>query len=363
MYKRCVSSAILAISFAAALAACDTRTQMRRMAAQAKEEMEPFFDHAEHHPVMIGSRVISEAEFLGRPRRLAAVGNYLVVSDMVSEHAVHVFDRGSHEYIGSFGRHGRGPGEFIAAPALSAVPGASDLVLALDPSFRRASLFRLPKGGVVPFDERGIVRLPTAFVYALEMIDQRRAMGLGFFEHGRLGLFDLAAETVEYAGALPAEHRDEHYVRLQQAYQGFLALNPARTRAVVATRLSSDVEIYDTAGALLARGQAPYPFGVDYMVDEDGEFMAGPRTRFGYQSVAATDSLIYALFSGRAEAHYRGVRGGHAEFVHLFGWDGSLRGVLRLDREVLAIAVDPAATELYAVTENPQPAVLVFPLD
>src|SRR5690606_33222294 len=161
---------------------------------------------------------------------------------------------------------------------------------------------------------------------------------------------------------VPGDEADESYVRRQQAYHARLALNPARTRAVVATRLSTDVVIYDAAGELVARAQTPYRFPVDYMVDGDGNFMPGLRNRFGYQSVTATDSLVYALFSGKAEAHYRGMSGALAEFVHVFGWNGTLVRVLRLEREVLAIAVDEAASALYAVTEQPEPAVLVFPL-
>lgn len=344
------------------LTACDTRGQMLRTAARVKAEMEPYFDHAQYAPATIHAAIVSEADFLAAPRDLEVIGNYLVVSDMYSQEAIHVFDGSSREYLGSFGRHGQGPGEFVAAPVLSAMPGADSVVVALDPSFRRVTRFHLPGGEVAPIDARDVVQIPTLFVYALEMVDERRAIGLGFFEEGRLGIFDLAAGTVSFAGAVPGNEADESFVRRQQAYQAYLAVNPARTRAVTATRLSTGVEIYDVSGELFAHAQTPYDFPVDYMVDQGGEFMPGWHNRFGYQSVTATDNLIYALFSGKAEAHFRGMSGAHAAFVHVFNWDGGLERVLRLDREVLDLAVDQAGATLYAITEKPQPAVLAFSL-
>jgi hypothetical protein len=129
--------------------------------------------------------------------------------------------------------------------------------------------------------------------------------------------------------------------------------------AIVATMRSSEADIYAISGELLGRAQSPYEFAIDYMLD-GGEFMAGPRTRKGYSSVAASDSLVFALFSGRAEAHFPGRHGSHGEFVHVFDWDGRLDRVIRLDREVVGIATDRTGSKLYAITERPESAVLVF---
>jgi hypothetical protein len=354
---------VLAVAAALLVAACDTRGQMLRTAEQVRREMVPYFDHAEYSPHTVHSQVVSAAEFLGRPRDLKVIGRYIVVADMVSEHSIHVFDSTTYEHLGSFGRRGRGPGEFTTSPVLSDVPGVDDLVVALDPTTISVTRFRLPQGEIVPLAGRTVLRVPTShFTYAIEMTDEARGLGLGFFERGRLAHFDLLDEAARYAGPVPGDaDNDDFFIRRQQAHFAHLAADPSRTRAIAATRLSSQADIYTVSGDFVGRAESPYEFTVDYMTD-GGEFMAGPRTRNGYQSVAATDSLVFALFSGRAEVHFMGMHGSHAEFVHVFDWDGHLDRVIRLDSEVLRIATDKTGSKLFAITERPEPAVLVFSL-
>lgn len=349
---------VLAFLFSfSVLTACETRTEM---AMNVVEEMEPFFDHQELDPQPITGLVISEDHLLGRPRDVEIVGEYIVVADMASEHRLHVLHRRSHEHVGSFGRSGEGPGEFASSPVLSTIDGVDDRFAALNPTYRRVTFFGLPEGAIVPFGATDAVDLPTQhFVNDLKMIDGKRAAGVGFFQDGRLALFDLVTKQAEFTGTVPGAS-DEPFLIRQQAHHAFLALSADQRRIAVVTRLTTDVDIYGTSGEHLARAETPYDFAVDYMLDEGGNFMPGPRNRHGYQGVTASDSAIFALFSGRAEAHFRGMSGIHSEFIHVFDWEGNLTRVLQLDREVLEIAIDPTGSRLYAITERPQPAVLVY---
>jgi hypothetical protein len=148
----------------------------------------------------------------------------------------------------------------------------------------------------------------------------------------------------------------------QQAYLGTLVSDPGRNRIAVLSTRAPRIEIFSAAGGVLMETEGPYPFVPDYRFDRRGEFMAGPRNRHAYPSASATDGQILALFSGRAEAHFRGWSGSHGEFLHVFDWDGEFQRAFRLDREVLRIAVDPAGGRLYALTDHPEPAVVVFSL-
>lgn len=336
---------------------CETRAQV---AEQIMEEMEPDFDHLEYDPTTLHAETWSEQDFLALPRYIEVIGDHVVVSDRGSERLIHVFHRSTKQHVVSFGRHGEAPGEFVTTAIPVTFPDSDEVVGALEPSYRHLTRFRLPDGEIVPFGAVDAVQLPTLhFVYQLEMIEAGRGVGLGFFEQGRLGFFDLDSGRANFAGVVPGD-TDEAFVNRQQAYQAYLTLNPARTRVAVATRLAGDIDIYDVEGGHLAQAATPYSFPVDYMTDEEGSFMPGPRNRHGYQGVTASDSAIFALFSGRAEAHFRGMAGSHSEFVHVFDWNGNLERVFRLDREVLDIALDETGSELYAITERPQPAVLVF---
>ena len=46
----------------------------------------------------------------------------------------------------------------------------------------------------------------------------------------------------------------------------------------------------------------------------------------------------------------------------MFGWDGSLVTILRLDRDALALAVDEANGWLFTIEYDPVPAILRYEL-
>jgi hypothetical protein len=331
-------------------------------ARRAQEEMEPQLDHAALNPAHLTARTVSESELLGMPRSISVVGRHVVVSDMAADRAFHVFDRDSGAHLNSFGRRGNGPGEFMTYAVISRVPGGMDVVDALDPTKAQLTRLELPGGGITQVSQRDFRQLPASgFPYDLVMLDQDRAAGLGLFPEGRLGVFDLTAGTGRYTGQLP-QVDGQHNGILQQAWMGRMATNPAGTRIAVVTMNAGQLEIYDAAGDLLSRTDGPFPFDPDYRVGRQGDFERGIRHRTGYSSVAATEDRIYALFAGRAEAHFRGWKLSHGEFIHVFDWSGELDRVFSLDREVLRIALDQDASAIFAITDTPTPAVLRFPI-
>jgi hypothetical protein len=361
LLRRRVAVAVIAglpMGLALGLASCDD--DLRRQANRAKAELEPYFDHADAAPIMLRSEVLHDGDGLGIPQRILATEAHLVVSDRGAAQRLHVFDRATGDRLASFGRDGRGPGEFTVAPEISTVPGEEGLLYAYDGNTARITRIRLPEGTIVGFGDRSVMPVPTdATVYALTMLDAHRAVGLGLFRAARIGFFDLADGSTRHAGPLPSD--DPHpFTIVHIAHLGLLAVHPTGERIAVLTRQGSRVEIYDARGDPVVETDGPEPFPVDYEVDRAGDVMKGVRNRNGYQSVATSADRLYALFSGRAEAHYPGDSGRAAEFVHVFDWEGGLERVYRLDREVRAIALDPAGTTLYAVTHEPEPAVLRF---
>jgi hypothetical protein len=358
--RRC-AALVLAAGMPLGLASCDD--DLRRQATRVKAELEPYFDHAEVGPTLLRSEAIYEGEALGIPQRILATPAHLVVSDRASEHRLHVFDRATGERLGSFGRDGRGPGEFTHAPEISTVPGQAEVLYAYDGNQRRVTRLRLPEMTPVDFGDRSVLTLPgEQTVYDLVMLDQDRAVGLGLFPAARLGFFNLVDNSAHHTGRLPSDDGYPFHI-VQMAHIAFLAVHPMHERFAVLTRHGTRVELYDRGGDLVAEAAGPHPFRVDYEVDRRGDMLRGPRNRHAYRGAAAGEDRLYALFSGRAEAHFPGPSGQAAEFVHVLDWEGRLDRVYRLDREVYAIALGPTGTALYAVTHSPEPAVLRFPLE
>jgi len=70
--------------------------------------------------------------------------------------------------------------------------------------------------------------------------------------------------------------------------------------------------------------------------------------RNAYRSCSATQDLLFALFSGRLDSAYEGGARQSGRFVHVFDWEGELRAVFELDRDIAVITVNSSGTALYA---------------
>jgi hypothetical protein len=342
-----------------ALASCigDFSKEARR----AMAEMEPQLDHSDLTPVGLTAETVTESDLLGMPRSLAVVGEHVVVSDMTGDQAFHVFEWDSGVHVNSFGRRGDGPGEFVGSAVISRVPGLTDVIDALDRNKAQVTRLELPSGEIRQIQQRDHRQIPASgFPYDFVMLATDRGVGLGLFPVGRLGFFNLTNGTADYVGEVPYTDGQPPGV-VQQAYLGMLAADPSGTRIAVVTIHAGQLEIYDALGNLLIQTDGPFSFGPELTAGRQGDPERGPRYRSGYSSVAATDDHIYALFAGRAEAHFRGGWSrSYAEFVHVFTWDGELERVFKLDREVIRIALDRDGSDLLALTDTPTPGVLRF---
>ncbi len=306
-----------------------------------------------------------EGEILAMPSQVAVVGDRIVLVDGFAERPVHVLDAASGIHVASFGRSGKGPGEFEWPRAVESAGSGSHSFWVFDAALSRLTLVEPDIWASQPSSERITlsVRGPAQVTNVIR-IGENRLLGAGFFSDGRLGHFDGKGDYTGASGPLPVSATEAPPGVLQHAYRGVLKSNPARTRLVFANRHAGFLEIYGSDGEPLRRIDGPYEFEPSFTVrlGEQGPGLAtGDDLRFGYVDVATTNDRIYALFSGR-------TRTGHPEdavygqTVHVFDWDGTFVSILHLDADVMAIAVDEVRTRLLAVRHLPAPAVLSYDL-
>jgi hypothetical protein len=306
-----------------------------------------------------------EGEILAMPSQVAVVGDRIVLVDGFAERPVHVLDAASGIHVASFGRSGKGPGEFEWPRAVESAGSGSHSFWVFDAALSRLTLVEPDIWASQPSSERITlsVRGPAQVTNVIR-IGENRLLGAGFFSDGRLGHFDGKGDYTGASGPLPVSATEAPPGVLQHAYRGVLKSNPARTRLVFANRHAGFLEIYGSDGEPLRRIDGPYEFEPSFTVrlGEQGPGLAtGDDLRFGYVDVATTNDRIYALFSGR-------TRTGHPEdavygqTVHVFDWDGTFVSILHLDADVMAIAVDEVRTRLLAVRHVPAPAVLSYDL-
>ncbi len=333
----------------------------------------PSFDHAEVHPIALKAEPFVESG-LSNPSAIAVVGPYVVVADQTkSDSMVKVYRAADGSLAFATGRDGEGPGEYRTIWGLQAVPWGTEsnpTVSVFDVRLRRLTAEDLsPAGQELEPAERPIVTLrPEATPTQALWETDSTILALGFFRAGRLGVFNNAGEQVGVVGPLPVDDPTIPAPVLQHAYQSFLGRKPDGSLLVVANRHAGRLEILRPDGERTTVVRGPYYFEPRFTVDQASDsartpiFAGGNHLRFGYQSVAATDAEIFALFSGRVRKDFSG-EAIYGRFVHVFDWSGNFLRAYDLGQAVFQIDIDPSGQRLYALVHEPEVGVVVFNLD
>lgn len=309
-------------------------------------------------------RVLNRSDELGIPYRLATVGPWLVVIDVASDEALHAIDRETGELTRSFGRRGEGPGEFKEPWSLDPVAGSSSELWVYDYRLRRLSYVDLRDEFFAQerLGERSVRLQSSASLTGVMRTNDNGFVGPGFFQEGRLGVFEEHGKLIGKRGRIPEVDREVPPLLRQYMYQSTTAAHPDHDRLAVASRYASALEIYRPDGSLIAMADAPFPIAPDAkLVSFQHGFVQEDDTPLGYVEVAASGDYVFALFSGRTFAEYKG-REMFARDVHVFDWEGALRGVVRLEVDVVSLAVDRDSQSLYVVEHDPVPTVAEYDL-
>jgi len=301
-------------------------------------------------PVLTGT-VLNAPPVLALPKRIAVVGDYLVVIDAASDSALHVFDRHTGRLVRSMGRRGKGPGEFDGAWALSRDARSDGAVWVYDLPLRRLTLVPLSARADVWGPARRMLRLSDGAVLTEpQWISPDTILSLGFLMDGRVALFD---STGHRTGAMGRPPFSPEAGQPMQAAQALLAARPDHRRYAIANRYVSRLELLDLARGTIESVAGPVPVNTGPSVVDLGQF--------AYVDVAAAATRIVALFSGRDRAEYEGTAG-FGNVLHVFDWEGHFLGAYRLDADVLAITLDRGGDVVYALRHDPAPAVVRYRL-
>jgi TolB-like 6-blade propeller-like len=202
-------------------------------------------------------------------------------------------------------------------------------------------------------------------IAAIARLSRDTLVAVGEFDRGRLAYFDASGRQLRQAGPLPACPDSVPPNVCQHAYQPQLAVAPDGRHIAVASRNASLLELFSRDGSERVVAQAPTPvtpvYQVARMPDGHKVFASGDDLRFGYIAVAATDSFVYALFSG----HLRAEGTEHSTMssdVHVFDWSGRLVWRIALPLKVYALVADTTGRSLFALTDPRDPELVRFDL-
>lgn len=312
----------------------------------------PDFEAADSQLVSLTPEVLSAGVFLGAPTAIAVQGDDLVVLDFKSDSVVHVLRRSDGERILSFGGRGAQEEQYQGAMSIASAMKPGEY-LVYDVSRRALRRVRDPRATGAPnswlkFDIQSLTVQP-------EFINDSMLVAVGSYDSSRIAFFDAEGKLLRMSGRLPAYRADAGLPVQHLGYQSSLVIAPSRDRLVLLTRYAGQGQIFSADGTQTDSIRSPHPFPPAY-IDEAGRMKVRPDTRLGYIAGAATDSLIFALFSGRSGTGTKPVH--LASTIHVFDWRGHYRGGYRFPADLVAMAVDSTGRLLYGVQDRPYPAVL-----
>jgi hypothetical protein len=143
-----------------------------------------------------------------------------------------------------------------------------------------------------------------------------------------------------------------------------MAFRPSGGAVAIGTRYAGRIDILRSGSRQLDSVAVPLPFPPIVDQTYNGAIWVHRitgRTTFGYLSVAATDSRIYGLFSGRSMSSCHQCAW-YGDQVHVFSWSGALLDVFDIDADASAIAAGHTDDILYAVVPNPEPTIRQYQL-
>jgi len=325
----------------------------------------PRVPESEGKPLSVRSTVLQDGSFLRRPRGIAILESGIVVLDAGAE--IHVLNAADGGLLASARPEGDGKGGLRNPSAVEADLRDGNSVWVYDQTQARSTRFTLTGTDRPSLNPSGTLEFRSdAPLLQPVWLDDSTLVAHGLFEDGRLNVFDHTGAKTRSLGALPVEpegRRVEARVR-QHAYTGTLTASSLRGRLAMATRHADELTIYSADGAVIRQVRGAQGFEPNYQVRrvKGVPYMTtGDDLRFGYVDLASTDSLIFALFSGRTRAEAPG-QANYGRFIQVFDWDGNLRRTYQLDSEVVAIAAERSGDHLLAARHHPTPALLRIPL-
>lgn len=274
-----------------------------------------------------------------------------------------LFDLHTGTLLSAVGRKGEGPDEFQSVGSLQLFRhGDGQLVAAVfDASLQRLVEFAL--AGDTLHGQRSMISVAPAGSYLqVVWVNDTTLAALGAFKQTRFDLLNRSGTLRRSLGVVPGVTAQVPATVAHQVLQPTVTVEPGGRHIAIGVRYAGRVDIYSTIDGSLQPAAVPDPFEPVITVTSNGAmavFATNQQTRFGYVWMASNDREIYALFSGRTRQNAPG-RAYAGSAVHVFGWDGKLKRVIEVDRDLVSIAIDATGRSLYGVATDPEPAVVVY---
>ncbi|MCY4171789.1 MAG: BF3164 family lipoprotein [Bacteroidetes bacterium] len=299
-----------------------------------------------------------DSDSLENPTDISVGSSYVFIGDPYADYAITIFDINTGNFITRSGAKGTAPNEVQFLWSLDFKPGSDSGWVYSYPRVLKfvnglsvtGNILRLTGGGA-----------PMSPVW----VENDQVASTGGYESGRIGIYSLTGEFIETIGPDPPGDVSDPVIVRQHVYEAILKTNSDGNRIVVASQNTDQIEIFNVSGLLhLIRGPGFHEpvFSVSTGSNGDPLMMVEDETVQGYVSVAVTDHLIFALYSGRTRGWIRSQRyySPPAQKVIVFTCTADPIALFNLEDGAMDLGVSRDGRYLYAIYRRPLPLVLRY---
>lgn len=304
---------------------------------------------------------LEENLILGAPVDMKCVDDNLIIIDANSDAFFHWIKLPDFKYMGKYGELGQGPGEWLKANTLHVF---QDTLYCYD-SYKSELLQIIPDDDAGKLTFRSCHRFGKDLTIDLFPLSQSRLCAYGCFEHGMLHVTDTAGMLLRVTRDFPARDRTESMLSNQLRFMAYQGCMDTDGKGNVAYLMADSKQCYvyslvEDSLAEIFSDQSSYPF---YKPEGNEGFSVSfkPENKFGYQDITADESGFYGLYSGKSFQDYQ-QKAFESSLVEAYTWKGALKALYRFDIPVLCFCIDKKRDVFYAITNNPDPVLVCFPL-
>lgn len=305
-------------------------------------------------------------DFLGKPGPIILIDNNVIGIDYRLDSCFFCVNT-KNDSIYRFGSRGNGPSEFIYPFTLQYIDerhfGSFDL------NSGKYTQFAIENESTNLEKQYNVINDEASMSFDFKQVSNNSYLGLGPYKENMYIILDSLANIKSSFFEFPNKDKDEknikNYLRAM-AYQGRLNLNPERNKFIYTSIWGDIIHIYNIKNnsiEVIKKIENIYP---SYVPQQDSEGYSAPLSKsniVGCISSATTEKYIYLLCSGeRLEKFAKDRKEFYGTIVRVYDWNGNKIQSFILDVECSNICVSQDDKMLYAISDNPDPELVLFDL-